>query len=64
MDNRHVTGRTKRIVPKPPPLPYSIRLASLPVQVPSNSPASTTDEQNQSVCIQLKLRLHYIYFLH
>ncbi|XP_004488557.2 E3 ubiquitin-protein ligase RGLG4-like [Cicer arietinum] len=46
----HVTGRTKRIVPKPPPLPYSIRLASLPVQVPSNSPASTTDEQNQSAC--------------
>ncbi|XP_039691226.1 E3 ubiquitin-protein ligase RGLG4 isoform X4 [Medicago truncatula] len=36
-----VTGRAKRIVPKPSPVPYSR-------PVPSKSPASTTDDQNQS----------------
>ncbi|XP_061336901.1 E3 ubiquitin-protein ligase RGLG4-like isoform X2 [Gastrolobium bilobum] len=42
-----VTGRAKRIVPKPPPIPYS--RAAPPARVPSNTPASTADEQNQ-VC--------------
>jgi hypothetical protein len=39
---RCVTGRAKRIVPKPSPITYSR-------PAPSNSLASTTDEQNQSV---------------
>ncbi|XP_061336902.1 E3 ubiquitin-protein ligase RGLG4-like isoform X3 [Gastrolobium bilobum] len=43
-----VTGRAKRIVPKPPPIPYS--RAAPPARVPSNTPASTADEQNQAVC--------------
>ncbi|CAJ2659106.1 unnamed protein product [Trifolium pratense] len=38
-----VTGTAKRIIPKPSPAPYSR-------PAPSNSPAATTDEQNQSAC--------------
>ncbi|KEH38212.1 E3 ubiquitin-protein ligase RGLG2-like protein [Medicago truncatula] len=41
-----VTGRAKRIVPKPSPVPYSR-------PVPSNSPASTTDDHNQSYIIAI-----------
>ncbi|XP_027342537.1 E3 ubiquitin-protein ligase RGLG4 [Abrus precatorius] len=44
-----VTGRAKRIVPKPPPVPYS-RPAAPPARVPSNTTASPADEQNQAVC--------------
>ncbi|KAK7324001.1 hypothetical protein VNO77_27506 [Canavalia gladiata] len=45
-----VTGRAKRIVPKPPPIPYSRPPPPPPSRVPSNTIASTTDEQNQAVC--------------
>ncbi|XP_057458217.1 E3 ubiquitin-protein ligase RGLG4-like [Lotus japonicus] len=45
-----VTGRAKRIVPRPPPVPYS-RPAPPPLpRVPSNIPASTPEEQNQAAC--------------
>ncbi|XP_020206687.1 E3 ubiquitin-protein ligase RGLG4 [Cajanus cajan] len=47
-----VTGRAKRIVAKPPPVPYS-RVAPTPpslARVPSNTTASTADDQNQSAC--------------
>ncbi|TKY49460.1 E3 ubiquitin-protein ligase RGLG2 [Spatholobus suberectus] len=48
-----VTGRAKRIVPKPPPVPYS-RPAPAPIptlaRLPSNTTASTADEQNQAAC--------------
>jgi len=44
MDNRRVTCRAKRIVPKPSHVPYSR-------PAPSGSPASTTDDQNQSAVV-------------
>ncbi|KAK7401592.1 hypothetical protein VNO78_13195 [Psophocarpus tetragonolobus] len=44
-----VTGRAKRIVPKPPPIPYS-RPVPPPARVPSNTTASNADDQNQAVC--------------
>ncbi|KAE9620835.1 putative transcription factor C2H2 family [Lupinus albus] len=44
----HATGRAKKIVPRPPPVPYS-RLVP-PAHIPSYMPASTEDEQNQMVC--------------
>ncbi|XP_019443683.1 PREDICTED: E3 ubiquitin-protein ligase RGLG2-like isoform X1 [Lupinus angustifolius] len=44
----NVTGRAKRIVPKPPPLPYS--RPAPPARVPSISSSSTTDDQNHMVC--------------
>ncbi|KAF7822466.1 E3 ubiquitin-protein ligase RGLG4-like isoform X1 [Senna tora] len=43
-----VTGRAKKIVPRPPPVPYS--RPAPPARVPSNIPASTNDERNQMVC--------------
>jgi len=45
MDNRRVTGRAKRIVPKPSPVPYS-----RPAHI-----NSTTDDQDQSVSIKYYL---------
>nr|XP_007149161.1 hypothetical protein PHAVU_005G046500g [Phaseolus vulgaris]ESW21155.1 hypothetical protein PHAVU_005G046500g [Phaseolus vulgaris] len=44
-----VRGRAKRIVPKAPPIPYS-RPAPSPARLPSTAPASSIDDQNQSVC--------------
>ncbi|KAK7243729.1 hypothetical protein RIF29_38539 [Crotalaria pallida] len=43
-----VTGRAKRIVSKPPPVPYS--QPERPGRIPSITPSSTVDDQNQSVC--------------
>lgn len=48
-----VTGRAKRVVPKPPPLPYSRPApAPPPARVSSitNTTSSTVDEQNQAAC--------------
>ncbi|KAJ1381828.1 Copine, partial [Sesbania bispinosa] len=46
-----VTGRAKRIVPRPPPIPYSRSAPPPPLaRVPNNTPSSTADEQNQAVC--------------
>lgn len=49
LENRRVRGRAKRIVPKAPPIPYS-RPAPSPARLPSTAPASSIDDQNQSVC--------------
>lgn len=61
VDNRRVTGRAKRIVPKTPPVPYSRPAPPPPpaTRVASNSPASTSDEQNQAVCITEKCNSFY-----
>lgn len=48
MDKSRVTGRAKKIVPRPPPLPYS--QPPRPAHVPSNVPQSSDDERNQMVC--------------
>lgn len=63
MENkRRVTGKAKKIVPRPPPVPYT-RGADYPSQEPSNPSNSTTNEQNQArtkvllsfwwICVQL-----------
>ncbi|RDX57879.1 E3 ubiquitin-protein ligase RGLG4, partial [Mucuna pruriens] len=45
-----VTGRAKRIVAKPPPVPYT-RPAPAPAPAPlARVPSNTADEQNQAVC--------------
>ncbi|XP_054791322.1 E3 ubiquitin-protein ligase RGLG4-like isoform X1 [Prosopis cineraria] len=43
-----VTGRAKKIIPRPPPVPYS--RPAPPARVPSNIHSSTDDERNQQVC--------------
>jgi len=54
LDNRRVTGRAKRIVPKPPPVPYSRPAPSI------NTAASSGDDQNQTVCIYT-CNLEYVF---
>lgn len=49
---RRTTGKAKKVVPRPPPVPYS--RPSLPRQL-SNSPADAADERSQMVCEQSKL---------
>lgn len=49
-----VTGRSNKIVPRPPPAPYS-RLVP-PARVLSNNPTFMDDERNQMVQIRLKPR--------
>ncbi|KAL1349208.1 E3 ubiquitin-protein ligase RGLG4 isoform X1 [Arachis hypogaea] len=48
LDNRRVTGRAKKIVPKPPPVPYS--RPAPPVHVMSNAQTSPADDRNQTAC--------------
>lgn len=43
----HVTGRAKKVVPQPPPVPYA--RPAFHLQSPSDLSASTSDERNQ-VC--------------
>nr|XP_025672374.1 E3 ubiquitin-protein ligase RGLG4 isoform X2 [Arachis hypogaea] len=43
-----VRGRAKKIVPKPPPVPYS--RPAPPVHVMSNAQTSTADDRNQTAC--------------
>ncbi|PIM98329.1 putative E3 ubiquitin ligase [Handroanthus impetiginosus] len=43
-----VTGKAKKVVPRPPPVPYT-RPAGWPSREPSNVSAATQDDQNQ-VC--------------
>lgn len=45
MDNRRVTGRATRIIPKAPPVIYSRPAPNIPT-----ASTTTTDEQNQSAC--------------
>ncbi|GMY33094.1 E3 ubiquitin-protein ligase RGLG4-like isoform X2 [Fagus crenata] len=43
-----VTGRAKKIVPRPPPVPYT--RPQMPTRVPSNLSSPMADERNQAVC--------------
>ncbi|KAK4285615.1 hypothetical protein QN277_002291 [Acacia crassicarpa] len=43
-----VTGRAKKIVPRPPPVPYS--RPAPPARLPSNVASSTDGERNQQAC--------------
>ncbi len=43
---RRVTGRAKKIIPRPPPVPYT---RPQPTRVPSNLSSPMADEQNQAV---------------
>jgi len=54
LDKSRVTGRANKIVPRPPPAPYS-RLVP-PARVLSNMPTFMDDERNQMVYIRLKPR--------
>lgn len=54
-----VTGRSNKIVPRPPPAPYS-RLVP-PARVLSNNPTFMDDERNQMVQIRLKPRWFIIF---
>lgn len=50
MDKSNTTGRAKKMVPRPPPVPYS-RLVP-PAHFVSNMPASSMeDERNQMVYV-------------
>lgn len=51
LENRRVTGRAKRIVPKAPPLPYSRPAPSL-ARLPTTAPPTSNDDSNQSVCFK------------
>ncbi|XP_065616750.1 E3 ubiquitin-protein ligase RGLG4 [Quercus suber] len=42
------TGRAKKIVPRPPPVPYS--RPQMPTPQPSSLPSTEADERNQAVC--------------
>ncbi|KAL0009581.1 hypothetical protein SO802_011083 [Lithocarpus litseifolius] len=42
------TGRAKKIVPRPPPVPYS--RPQMPTPQPSRLPSTEADERNQAVC--------------
>jgi E3 ubiquitin-protein ligase RGLG len=54
----HATGRAKKIVPRPPPVPYTRPLptwepSNLPptmARAPSNLSSTTADERNQNTC--------------
>ncbi|KAB1212842.1 E3 ubiquitin-protein ligase RGLG1 [Morella rubra] len=45
---RRVTGRAKKIIPRPPPVPCTPR--PLPTRQPSNLSSTMADERNQTTC--------------